>query len=157
MSDYTGPGTYTIIPMNARDKSLNLWGGGNSKPGTQIKLYPKDPVSNNTVWEIAAAGGKNGQPESGDREYHILSVSSGLYVTCSETKAAVVTGEIKSCLDPSVRYKLQPAGNGAYYINCVNGEQLNVKGGASTTGTDIISWSAETGANAQFILKVAPV
>lgn len=95
-------------------------------------VSPKDPVSNNTVWEIAAAGGKNGQPESGDREYHILSVSSGLYVTCSgesvllwythdevtrpflETKAAVVTGEIKSCLDPSVRYKLQPAGNGAY-------------------------------------------
>jgi hypothetical protein len=84
------------------------------------------------VWEIAAAGGTNGQPESGDRQYHILSVSSGLYVTCLGelvvlwythdkvtrlflgSNAAAVTGEIKSCLDPSVRYKLQAAGNGAY-------------------------------------------
>jgi len=38
MSDYTGPGTYTIIPMNAQAMSLNLWGGGNSPPGTQIRL-----------------------------------------------------------------------------------------------------------------------
>jgi hypothetical protein len=54
-------------------------------------VSPKDPVTNNTVWEIAAAGGTNGQPESGDREYHILSVSSGLYVTClGESVFAVV-------------------------------------------------------------------
>jgi hypothetical protein len=84
------------------------------------------------VWEIAAAGGTNGQPETGNREYHILSVSCGLYVTCLgesvllwythdevtrlflASNSAVVTGEIKSCLDPSVRYQIRPAGNGAY-------------------------------------------
>ena len=95
-------------------------------------VSPKNPVTNNTVWEIAAAGGTNGQPETGDREYHILSVSCGLYVTCSGESVLLwythdevtrlflgpggtyVTGQIKSCLDPSVRYKIQPAGNGAY-------------------------------------------
>jgi len=37
MSDYTGPGIYEILPNNAPDKSLNVWGGGTAT-GTPIKL-----------------------------------------------------------------------------------------------------------------------
>jgi hypothetical protein len=35
----------------------------------------------NSQFEIVAAGGTNGQAEKGDREYHIIAVHSGLYVT----------------------------------------------------------------------------
>lgn len=35
----------------------------------------------NSRFEIVAAGGSNGKPENGDREYHIIAVNSGLYVT----------------------------------------------------------------------------
>jgi hypothetical protein len=32
-------------------------------------------------FEIVAAGGTQGKPEKGDREYHLIAVNSGLYVT----------------------------------------------------------------------------
>lgn len=32
----------------------------------------------NLIWGIVAAGGSNGVPEVGDREYHIIGVQSGL-------------------------------------------------------------------------------
>jgi hypothetical protein len=95
-------------------------------------VSPKTPVSDNTVWEIVAAGGAKGQPQAGEPEYHILSISSGLYVVTSSKSVllwythdevtrlflapygTIVTGDRKTPTDPSVRYKIRAAGNGAY-------------------------------------------
>ncbi|KNG45543.1 hypothetical protein DDE82_008313 [Stemphylium lycopersici] len=38
MSDYTGPGNYEILPFDAQNMSLNVWGGATTA-GTAIKLY----------------------------------------------------------------------------------------------------------------------
>lgn len=37
MSDYTGPGNYEILPFDAQNMSLNVWGGATTA-GTAIKL-----------------------------------------------------------------------------------------------------------------------
>jgi len=37
MSDYTGPGIYEILPKNAPEMSLNVWGGG-TETGASVKI-----------------------------------------------------------------------------------------------------------------------
>lgn len=43
----------------------------------------RTPAAENTHFAIVAAGGTRGNPEKGDREYHIIAVNSGLYVSAS--------------------------------------------------------------------------
>ena len=40
------------------------------------------------MWEIVAAGGDRGNPEVGDRQYHIIGVDSGLML-CAARKCGV--------------------------------------------------------------------
>ncbi|KAH6642393.1 ricin B lectin domain-containing protein [Boeremia exigua] len=151
MSDYSGSGVYELVPMNAQDMSLNVWGGAQS-PGTQVKLYPRTASARNTQFAIVAAGGTQGKAEKGDREYLIIACNSGLYVAAND--AMQVTTELRSPLDLSVRWKLQHAGNGAFYINNVGtGKQLNVRGGYKESGTEIITYMLTENGNAQFVLK----
>ncbi|KAF2627068.1 hypothetical protein BU25DRAFT_393664 [Macroventuria anomochaeta] len=151
MSDYTGPGIYEILPKHAQDMSLNVWAGANTA-GTQVKLYSRTPGARNSQFAIVAAGGTQGKPEKGDREYHIIAVNSGLYVASND--AIQVTTELRSPLEASIRWKLQHAGNGAFYINSVvTGKQLNVRGGGKESGTEIITYPPTEGANSQFLLK----
>lgn len=37
MSDYTGPGVYEMVPCNAPERRVSVWGGG-SASGTAVKL-----------------------------------------------------------------------------------------------------------------------
>ncbi|EUC33404.1 hypothetical protein COCVIDRAFT_91994 [Bipolaris victoriae FI3] len=149
MSDYTGPGIYTISPFHAPEMELDIW-KGEKKEGTQVKLYKKVPNASNHQFQIVCAGGVGGNPEKGDREYFIIPVNSGLYMT------AHVTTQLLPPKDSSIRWKLAHAGNGAYYINHVDGKkQLNVRGGAKEEGTELITYQMATAPNCQFILRAA--
>jgi hypothetical protein len=65
-----------------------------------------------------AAGGTNGKPEKGDREYHIISCNSGLYLTSNGKYTAPNSGlikmELRKPLDGSIRWKIVHVGNGAF-------------------------------------------
>ncbi|KAF3050856.1 hypothetical protein E8E11_009667 [Didymella keratinophila] len=151
MSDYPGDGVYEILPKHAQSMSLNVWGGA-SIAGTPIKLYPRTPGAKNTQFMIVAAGGTQGKPERGDREYLIIAVNSGMYVAAND--AIQVTTGLRSPLDPSIRWRLRHAGNGAFYIeNVGTGKQLNVRGAGKDTGTELIIYAPAEAGNAQFILK----
>ncbi|KAF1923731.1 uncharacterized protein M421DRAFT_74449 [Didymella exigua CBS 183.55] len=143
MSDYSGPGTYTIHPKHAPNMSLDVWGGATSA-GTPLKLYERVPGAKNHQFAIVAAGGTQGKPETGDREYLIIAVNSGLYVTT----------ELRSPLDPSIRWKLRHTGNGCFYIDNVGtAKQLNVRGSGQGNGTEIITYAPFEAENSQFLLK----
>ncbi|KAJ8112548.1 hypothetical protein OPT61_g5109 [Boeremia exigua] len=151
MSDYSGPGIYEIVPVSAPGMNLNVWGGAQT-PGTQLKLYPRTSSGRNTQFAIVASGGTQGKPEKGDREYLLIAVNSGLYIASNDD--ALVTTELRSPTDGTIRWRLQHAGNGAFYINNAGtGKQLNVRGGAKETGTEIIVYSPTEAGNSQFFLK----
>ncbi|KAJ9650276.1 hypothetical protein H2198_010411 [Neophaeococcomyces mojaviensis] len=153
MSDYTGPGLYEIVPVVAQDKNLNVWTGTKDQ-GAQIKLYRRNPSTENAQFEIVSAGGAWAQPEKGDREYHILVVHSGLYVTAGD-EPGVITQELRSPLDGKVRWKIVGTGDGSYQINNVNGKvQFNVRGSGTSEGTELINYHLENGNNTKFLLKV---
>ncbi|KAF1364079.1 hypothetical protein EJ07DRAFT_162590 [Lizonia empirigonia] len=152
MSDYTGPGVYEILPKHAPEMSVNIW-GGSTAAGTALKLYQRTPSAENTHFAIVAAGGTNGKPEKGDREYHIIAVNSGLYVSSNGTMK--VTAELRSPLDGSIRWKFAPAGDGSFYItNVYSNKQLNVRGAGKESGTDIITYDFTNTDNAKFFFKV---
>lgn len=46
---------------------------------------PRTTAAKNTHFAIVAAGGTQGKPEKGDREYFIIAVHSGLYVAANGT------------------------------------------------------------------------
>lgn len=51
----------------------------------QAVCSPRTPGAKNTQFVIVAAGGTQGKPEKGDREYLIIAVNSGLYVAANGT------------------------------------------------------------------------
>ena len=155
MSDYTGPGMYEIIPYNAQNMSLNVWGGA-TKAGTQVKLYERSPKAQNTQFEFVAAGGEKAKPENGAREYHIIGANTGLYLAMNDS--GNITMELRPPLDLSIRWRISHAGNGAFYINSADTKkavQLNVRGAGKTSGTELITYQYATAENVWFILKKA--
>ncbi|KAF2137334.1 uncharacterized protein K452DRAFT_321883 [Aplosporella prunicola CBS 121167] len=155
MSDYTGPGIYEIVPRIATNKALNVWGGGN-KAGTPVRLYPSRPTQENAKFEIVLAGGSSGDHEVGPRHYHILSYNSGLYLTApsSQGQGKQVVMNIGPVADESLRWKLLPAGDGAFNVVSAKGDlHLNVEGSNTQDGANVIVWPRESFPNSQFYIK----
>ncbi|USP74422.1 hypothetical protein yc1106_01696 [Curvularia clavata] len=152
MSDFTGPGIYTIVPFHAQDRELDVWGNATAA-GTPLKLYKKTPGAPNHQFLIVDAGGANCHPEKGDREYLIIAVNSGLYLTAG-AEGKGVTMELRAPKDGAIHWKLAHAGNGAFYINhASDSKQLNIRGGGKDEGTEVITYGLATSANCQFLLK----
>jgi len=159
MSEYTGPGVYELIPGNAPTKAVGV--SGESSIGAAVKLSPATPQSDNVLWEIVAAGGTNGEPvvgdpEVGDRQYHILAAGSGLMLCAAED------GSKSNCListrsvrHPSCRWKMVPLQNGKYNFQNALGANswLAVKGAATADGSDVMTWTKEENPHFQFTLK----
>ncbi|KAG9001526.1 hypothetical protein FRB94_004677 [Tulasnella sp. JGI-2019a] len=141
MSNYTGPGIYMIIPMHSKEMCLDIW-CGSTDPGTPVKLYNNGNSGGlNQTFEIVAAGGKGGNPEVGDREYHILGVNSGLMLCAPDngsTEVCVMASRPVKNL--STRWTLVPLENGAFNIINAHASNaaLSVRGGGRGSGTDLM-------------------
>ncbi|KAG9001536.1 hypothetical protein FRB94_004687 [Tulasnella sp. JGI-2019a] len=160
MSNFSGPGVYMVIPTNAKEMCLDVWGGG-SNPGAPVRLDYNGMDRENQIWEVVAAGGDRGCPEVGvqDRQYHLLAVNSGLML------CAPVEGEMTGCVvatrsvrDPSTRWKISPAGNEAYYITSMAGTNLalSVQAGRRGRGEDLVVSPKVAQPYFQFELKTPP-
>ncbi|KAM4060616.1 ricin-type beta-trefoil lectin domain-like domain-containing protein [Hirsutella rhossiliensis] len=154
MSDYTGPGVYEFYPANALGRRMSVWGGG-ATVGTAVKLYAAGKTEN-LAWEIVAAGGDKGDPEVGDRQYHIVGVQSGLMLCAAENGSdSECTISTRPVRHGSCRWKMIPAKNGYYYFASVlNPDKwLAVRGGQDADGAPLMTWAKTEVSHFQFKLK----
>ncbi|MCJ1251248.1 hypothetical protein MMC30_008479 [Trapelia coarctata] len=150
MSDFTGPGVYSIIPRHADTQCINLWGGAATN-GTGIKLYRKTPQADNSLWEIVEA-------RNNSNEYHIICYSTGTMIcAAADGSGSVVTANTRAPKEPSTRWKLQAAknGSGAYLFESVvkPGDYLAVAGAGTAEGTDLMTWIKQDANHFQFFLR----
>ncbi|KAM0270841.1 hypothetical protein ACHAQH_009322 [Verticillium albo-atrum] len=154
MSDYSGPGIYDIIACNAPTRRVSVWGGG-STVGSDVKLYHASQ-GQNMVWEIVAAGGTEGNPEMGDRQYHIIGVESGLMLCAAEngsdSQCKISTRNVRH---GSCRWKMIPCGDGSYFFASVLNESkhLAVSGGSDTDGAMLMTYAKTDASHFKFKLK----
>jgi len=116
---------FALVLVNFTNVVAEFAGIASSLELFHISRYISVPLGAAAVWYLIVRGNYANVEK-------VFLVACGLYVTCSGESVLLwythdevtrlflgpggtyVTGQIKSCLDPSVRYKIQPAGNGAY-------------------------------------------
>ncbi|KFY07251.1 hypothetical protein V492_07322 [Pseudogymnoascus sp. VKM F-4246] len=154
MSDYTGPGVYEISPANALGKRVSAWGGATTS-GTAVKLY-SPAQAENLIWEIVAAGGERGDPETGNRQYHIIGVQSGLLLCAAQDGTDTdVTLSTRSVRHGSSRWEIIPAKNGYYqFASALNRNKwLAVRGQLNADGTPLMTYAKTDAPHFQFKLS----
>ncbi|GAQ11731.1 hypothetical protein ALT_9052 [Aspergillus lentulus] len=154
MSDFTGPGYYTIVARSV-DKRLDL-DGGKKTDGTKLQLYRK---LDDATWGpdqqflFAYTGVVD--------EYLIINAKSGTYLTASGGDGtAQITGNLISPREKRVRWKVKPVkdDSGAYYIYSVAYPEnvVDVRDNGTNDGTAIITFPKRPqGQNQQFFLREA--
>ncbi|KAI0148791.1 hypothetical protein GGR57DRAFT_474298 [Xylariaceae sp. FL1272] len=142
---FKGPGVYSIISYQGPNFNANSWGGG-SQLGQQVKLYPKNPLTDNAKWQVSLASGSGD-----DAQYFITNLANGGYLTAG-TKNQITTCQFKTPTDPTVRWQLKYYKKQGQYdvwtVTSVSGNgQLNCSGSGHSEGTEILSWQIENGDN----------
>ncbi|KAJ8132649.1 hypothetical protein O1611_g967 [Lasiodiplodia mahajangana] len=142
---FQGPGIYSIAAYQGPDCNINSWGGG-TQLGQQVKLYPKNPLTNNAKWQVALASG------SGDNaQYFIINLANGGYLTATG-KNQVTSCQFKLPTDQTVRwtlkyYKKQDKYD-VYTVTSVSANgQLTAEAGAAVQGTNVLSAQIENSDN----------
>ncbi|KAI1171047.1 hypothetical protein F4777DRAFT_566757 [Nemania sp. FL0916] len=150
---FSGPGVYSIVSYQGPNYNANSWGGG-PQVGQQVRLFAKNPLTDNAKWQVALAKG------TGDNaEYLIINLANGAYLTATG-KNTITSCQDKLPTDPEVRwtlkyYKKQDKYD-VYTVTSVSGNgQLNCEGSGATQGTNILSWQIENGDNTMWYFEAA--
>ncbi|KAI1845370.1 hypothetical protein JX265_005232 [Neoarthrinium moseri] len=148
---FSGPGVYAIVPYQAPGLSMNSW-GGHKEAGAVVRTYDRgdrDRPTPNTLWQVAQVAG------SGDNaEYLIINVLTGYFLTATGDKTITSTPQI-SPSDASCRWFIKSSRTNGYDVFVINNKlngrgQLNVRGSATQSGTDIISYPIENTDNTKW-------
>ncbi|GIZ45465.1 hypothetical protein CKM354_000863000 [Cercospora kikuchii] len=165
MSDWIGPNSYYIVSREKDTVFIDL-SGGSATSDNKVQIWDGPGRTNpNSIWHIVHLG----IGSTGRYEYHFLNRKSGTYLTSptsdviSKTDVQLtVTANLTSPWTNRTRWSIVPCRNntGAYWIVPVLNTKLalNVKGGGSTNGTELILYAIESdpGAkNAQWFLRLS--
>ncbi|KAG9022413.1 hypothetical protein FRB95_014818 [Tulasnella sp. JGI-2019a] len=157
MSDFSGPGAYMLFPLHAAGQCLDV-SRRSTASGTKVILHsPNGPGLEHQLWEIVGAGGNAGDSEVGDNQYHLLAAHSGRMLCAPENglPGTCMTAS-RSIRHSSTRWKIAPAGKGAFYIMSVGGANLAlaIDQGKKNPGSDLVVTTKVEAAHFQFELKL---
>ncbi|KAB8205041.1 ricin B lectin domain-containing protein, partial [Aspergillus parasiticus] len=149
MSDFNGPGVYTIVPRHVDSKRLDV--DDSDEDNIRLQLY--DPITS----------GKQRYDQQfmfahlGNKEFFIISLKHGTYLTASDDEEQL-TSEVLPPVNRRIRWKLHPVGDGsgAFFISSLAypGKVIDVQYGYDDNETAIIIYppKEDDNENQQFFL-----
>lgn len=142
--DPIAEGCYTISAFRSRDYSLDV-NRGSSDPFTNVQLW-KTNSSVAQKFELL---------KYSSQFYTIRSLASGLYVSVMRSSSipnANVDVEGGVSMEDGRLWEVLPTCGGTV-LRCATGLAIDVRRGAMASGTNIIAYTPNGGANQRFVLK----